>query len=153
MIIHPWFTILESQYKKVASYKREAGASKPVEFRMSFQNPYTYKRLYNSNIKTKQECVLLQLCISCRCWIRSTWATQVVAQQQFVAMFTFTTDISPSEDVGPGLRRYILLQHCINDGDRYCLIECKFGVGLGLFRAAFLETFSTHSNLVYQITA
>ena len=41
LIIHPWFIILESKYKKVASYKREAGASKSVEFRTSFQNPYT----------------------------------------------------------------------------------------------------------------
>lgn len=41
LIIYPWFIILENKYKKEASYKREAGASKSVEFRTSFQNPYT----------------------------------------------------------------------------------------------------------------
>ena len=61
-------------------------------------------------------------------------------------MFTFYTDVSPAEDVGPGLRQSLLLQHRINDGDSYCFIEFKFGVGLGFFRVAFLETFGTQSN-------
>ena len=73
--------------------------------------------------------------------------------QQFVATFTFNTVVSPAEDVGPGLRWSVLLQHRINDGDSYRFIECKFGVGLARFRMALLETFGTHSNLVYQITA
>lgn len=146
LIIHPWFIILK--YKKAASYKREAGAFKSVEFRTSLQNPYTYKRLYNGNIKTNWECFLFQLCVSSRVWIRSTWATQFVSQGQRLAVFT-----SPAEAAGPALSRSVLPQHCTDDGESDCFIERKFGVGLGLFRAAFPEIFSTHSNVVYQITA
>lgn len=64
---------------------------------------------------------------------------QVVVQQQFVAMFTFNIYILPVEDVGPGLRWSTLLQHCISDGESYCFIERMVGVGLGLFRVAFLD--------------
>lgn len=64
---------------------------------------------------------------------------QVVVQQQFVAMFTFNIYMFPAEDVGPGLRWSTLLQHCISDGESYCFIECMAGVGLGLFRVAFLD--------------
>lgn len=62
-----------------------------------------------------------------------------MGQQQFVAIFTFNIDVSPAEDVGPGLRWPTLFQHCINDGESYCFIERMAGKGLRLFRVAFLD--------------
>lgn len=61
-----------------------------------------------------------------------------------MATFLFHINTPLREDVDPGLQWFILNQHCIHDGDNHYFTECKLGVELGLFKVAFLETFSAY---------
>lgn len=76
---------------------------------------------------------------------------QAVVQQQFISVCMFTqTDLL--QQMRTRSKGSVLLQHCINDGDRYCFMGCKCGAGQGLFRVAFVETFNTQSKSLLQLS-
>lgn len=61
---------------------------------------------------------------------------QAGVQQHFVSLCMFTqTDLL--QQMRAWSKGAVLLQHCVNDGSRYCLMEHKVGAGHGLFREAF----------------